>query len=325
MLAATVLAGPGSEAIIRDALLSAAPLVDRFLVLNSGGPEVARAVNEQLCGWVAAASVVEYAWPGDYAQARNDALAAARTAGADWALTLDTDERLELDPAVDYRAVLKRQDFDVFTLLDRDNCYHKPRFIRLTPEARWFGRVHEVLEGLRTPWAMVNGAFWELKRDAENDAARFARGEAWCREAIAIGAPHRSRWVRHLGECLLGTDRYEEATEQWKELQRIAETPDERSWAIYRLCEMDIVARAFHVALQRASLELGQNPGYFQEFAWIMAYAHVSLGANRMAVMWAEHALHSTLDLNRSGHHSLTWQKGCEDLITRIMQAVAPG
>lgn len=76
---------------IRAALASALPFVDFALVLDTGSiDDTARLARE------AGARVAHFEWVGDFAAARNQALALAN---ADWHLVLDADERLQAGAA----------------------------------------------------------------------------------------------------------------------------------------------------------------------------------------------------------------------------------
>ncbi len=74
-------------ATIRGCLESARGLVDASVVVDTGSTDATAAIAEQ-CG----ARLVPFAWRGDFASARNAALAAI---GTDWVLVLDADEELD--------------------------------------------------------------------------------------------------------------------------------------------------------------------------------------------------------------------------------------
>lgn len=312
IVAATVLAGPGSEDIIRDALLSAAPLVDRFIVLNSGGPEVARAVDEQLAGG-AAQRVLEYHWPGSYGQARNDALEAARTADADWALTLDTDERLAFEAPT---AALASGELDVISIADRDHGYSKPRYLRCRDGIEWVGKSHELLRGAREPYGIAPGAFWELPKTREQRQVVFRRFVAWVAEEPSV--LKNLHWRRHYGDCLLGLEQFESAGEQYATVAALDDAgDDERAWCHYRLAELDLLRGDIERAAQRACLALAGYPWRIQEFGWILAHTHFVRGRDRAAALWAEFALAAPLE-PCAGQRSPTWRRGCLELLAKL-------
>lgn len=76
---------------IRAALASALPFVDFALVLDTGSTDDTAGLARD-----AGARVAHFEWVGDFAAARNRALALA---GADWHLVLDADERLQAGAA----------------------------------------------------------------------------------------------------------------------------------------------------------------------------------------------------------------------------------
>ena len=145
---ATVLLGPGSEKSVAGAIQSAAPRVDGFLLIESGGGDLAMmAAIDAVIEASSAATLREFGWTGSYAEARQFALDCARhvEGGCDYAVTLDPDERLELPENL--RDLLQAHpEIAVWTLVDRDEGYHKERIIRCSSGARWHGRVCENVE-----------------------------------------------------------------------------------------------------------------------------------------------------------------------------------
>jgi hypothetical protein len=119
--------------------------------------------------------LVPYRWAHDYGAARQFALDSARKMGADYALTVDPDERLDL--ASDFRDVIeKHPEADVWILPDRDTGYFKERIIRTSSKAFWHGKVCEFLDGRDVAGARLPGHFWELPKDDSAERRRWERG-----------------------------------------------------------------------------------------------------------------------------------------------------
>src|SRR6188768_531793 len=94
----TTLTG-NSESIIADALRSVVDWVDVCLVIDTGVSDGSLRRAREIAGSKYAQRT--FTWSDDFAAARNFALDAARDLGGTWAVTLDTDERLELETSSD--------------------------------------------------------------------------------------------------------------------------------------------------------------------------------------------------------------------------------
>jgi hypothetical protein len=106
-----------SREIVGDALRSAVDWVDWCLVIETGVTDDTLEIAREIAG--DKLIVRDFPWCGDFAAARNFALMAAAEIGADWALVLDTDERI-IPARHDIRAVLAAVDFDAPHILQVD-------------------------------------------------------------------------------------------------------------------------------------------------------------------------------------------------------------
>ena len=91
-IASTTLTG-NNASIIGDALRSVVDWVDTCLVIDTGVSDESLAVAEGVAG--AKFVLRRFDWIRDFSAARNFALDAAHAVGADWAITVDTDERIQ--------------------------------------------------------------------------------------------------------------------------------------------------------------------------------------------------------------------------------------
>lgn len=319
MIVSTTLAGPGAEHTLGDALRSAAPLVDGFLVLFSGcDPVVTQRVATNVAVETGKTLALQHlAWPGDYGKARNFALQAAAELGATWACTLDTDERLVIDPKE--LAALSMAEFDVLCVHDRDLLYQKPRFIRCGAGASWYGIVHERLTS-RGRQGSIPGAFWELPKSPEAEERRWRRGL----EAVPVMLAEREcpSLRRHYAECLLSAGRDDEARVEFATVLASPGAPlCEQTWCRYRLAEFEAVAGRYDAARAIAADALARDPGFIQELGWVMAHCAAKLHEYQTAALWADYALRAPIDYSRGGHRGSTWRQGCAELLTRIQEA----
>src|SRR5690606_3174455 len=117
-----------SETIIEEALRSVLPWVDACLVIDTGVTDHTLRIAREVAG----DKYIErrFAWTNDFSEARNFALHAALEAGAAWALTLDTDERIQLN-GEPIRQHLASSTVGVFLVKDVSDTYSKERFFRL--------------------------------------------------------------------------------------------------------------------------------------------------------------------------------------------------
>jgi hypothetical protein len=87
----------GGEDVIRDALASVVGWVDACILLDTGITDNTVQLAQQAAG--DKLLLQKLPWPGSFADARNAALDATAAAGAQWAIILDTDERIQCSSA----------------------------------------------------------------------------------------------------------------------------------------------------------------------------------------------------------------------------------
>lgn len=310
MIVSTTLAGPGAEASIVDALRSCSHLVDLHLVL---APKSELARLEAVTNAIDSPCVLAlaYEWPGSYGEARTEALRQAEHCGADWALTVDCDERIEI-PKMDLGGI--SPDVHVLHVPDAVLAYQKPRFIRCGVGARWVGACSERLEvsGKR---AIIPGQFRELPKTPEQERRRYERGLEHM-PAMMEAEPTQPQWRRHYAECLIGVGRHDEGIAQ---LRALLAYPDlvgnAEAWAQYRIAEWEISREEFGAAFERCAMSLARFPGFIQEFGYLLAHLNIKQKRPAEGVLWAEYALSAPLDMTRGGHRSPTWRECCENIL----------
>lgn len=322
IILATVLLGPGSEASVGDAIRSAIPVVDGFILIESGGENaaLAAAVN-------AAATfpftIREYTWTGDYGDARNFALDKAREAGADYALTLDPDERLQLPDTI-RGTLMAHPTIDVFMAQDINARYFKERIIRCAAPVRWHGRVCEYLDGQVQPPAKLAGGFTELPKSEESERRRWERGVVECQRMIDEGED-TFRWHRHRGSCLIGLKRIEEGVAEYKLALQRAEHPEDRAWVRYLIAEQLVLAERFEEAKQLAAIGLAEHAGFIQEFGWILAFVEYTVGDDQNASRWAQLVTQTPHDRTRISFRSAKASSGPRDILAVLHGPAKPG
>lgn len=125
-------------------LASVADFVDEMVVVDTGSQDDTAAVARSL-----GATVHAIAWPGDFAPARNQALALVR---GDWVLVLDADEQLRAEAKAPLRQLMEDPDALVITLLRRElGAAQAPystvsRLFRRHPDLHWSRPYHSQID-----------------------------------------------------------------------------------------------------------------------------------------------------------------------------------
>lgn len=312
-----------------EAIASVREHVDGFVLIESGGGTAALQAALDACVGCKV-TVREYQWRGDYGHARQQALDYARhiEGGCDYALTLDADERVELPRG--YRDQLYSfPQIDVWKMRDRDEFYQKERLIRCASAARWHGTVCENVEAAASR-GVLSGQFWELPKSPEQHRARYERGVVETAKMIAAG-DDRYKWHRHRGSCLMGLGRSEEAFAEYQIARGMAESPEDRAWCTYLICEQLVLRERFDEARREAGLGLADHAGFLPEFAWIFAYTDYKRGEPggsteamlhwQNASRWAQIALNMPADKTRVSVRGKQCARGCRQILATVHAA----
>ena len=132
------------EARLAACLASVADFVDEMVIVDTGSTDDSVAVARS---W--GATVHQLPWPGDFAPARNQALALCR---GDWVLVLDADERLLPEPRQELGQRMSEPDLLVITLLRQEiGARQSPyssvsRLFRRHPDLVWSGAYHASID-----------------------------------------------------------------------------------------------------------------------------------------------------------------------------------
>jgi tetratricopeptide (TPR) repeat protein len=309
---ATVLLGPGSESVVGEAIASVANHVDGYIFIGSGGGEVA-----YQAAFAAARkpyTAMPYAWESNYGAARQFALDQAKAEGADYALTLDPDERIELHDS--FRSHLEAYpDVEVWIVADADTGYFKERVIRASANVHWHGRVCEFLAGREVAGSKLPGVFRELPKSQEAEHRRFARGVVECQRMIDEG-DDCYRWRRHGGTCLMGLGRQAEALEWYEKALPLAAHADETAWMRYLICEQYVIVDRMQDARDLAAKGIADHAGFLPEFGWILGFTDMKLGNNQNASRWAQLVTNTPPDRTRIGFRGQNCKKGARQILT---------
>ena len=140
MIIASVTITSNRVDIIGDAIKSVLPWVDMVVLIDLGITDETVDVALAIAG--DKLRVVKYEGPSDTSAWRNFGNDTAHALGADWACTLDTDERMNVG-RVNVRKFLERTEAQCLLVYDKDRIYAKERFFRLPATIQFKRNCHE--------------------------------------------------------------------------------------------------------------------------------------------------------------------------------------
>jgi tetratricopeptide (TPR) repeat protein len=276
--------------IIADALRSAVDWVDWCLLIDTGITDDTIEVAREIAG--DKLIVRSFPWVNDFSAARNFGLAAAAETGAEWAVILDSDERL-VPNDVDIHQVLATTTEPCLLSTHSSGAYTKDRFFRLPVSGEYKGPTHEafyrtdVFGGATViiPKFIVD----ELEKTPEQFRYKRERDRAILEEYTAAH-PDQQRWWYYLGDALQGLERYEEAVDAFTKCAELFTWDEESAWAMYRAAQCLIALDRLQDALQACSYGLTKHPG-IAELAWLAGYITLRLQRPVHTVYWAHLAI----------------------------------
>lgn len=286
MIVSTTLVGNNVD-IVADALRSVVDWVDLCLVIDTGSTDGTLEVARSIAG----AKYVErkFPWINDFAAARNFALAVATELGANWAITVDTDERI-MPNGEDLRSVLRNCTEGVVMMSDSERTYAKERCFRLPSPSRFDGPTHEVFPSHDAAFfTFVSALFHELPKSPDGYRAKFER-DAEILITHSAAHPHDPRWHYYLGDAFQSLGRLPEAIAAYDACALLWGWDEESAWACYRSAECLLTLGRHREALDRCAGGLARHAGV-AELAWLAAVVTYDLGNAPQAVYWARLAI----------------------------------
>jgi len=225
-ICATLITGNASD-IIGEAIESALPLVDLFLLIDTGIDDdtidkAAGLVGDRL-------HVRQFSWCNHFAAVRNYALYQATTLGADVAVTLDSDERFVCHHAT-IRSRLESElvsypNTVVWMMASACGTYSKERFFRLPIPQRmfWKGQTHECFVGYNTSEVrhLESGLFTELPKTPEQLQHKYHRDLKILMETCTTD-PNDERWWYYLGQTHNALGNTEAAVQAYRTAMEIS-------------------------------------------------------------------------------------------------------
>jgi len=288
-LVSTTLTG-SNEDIIAGAIESAASEVDVCLVIDTGVTDMSINVAREIAGDKLVVAV--FNWCSDFSAARNFALERAAELG-DWAITVDTDERIEWHGENIRKKLKSRSDVGCWMMKDTSGTYEKERIFRLPAKERFSGATHEAFPAFAVGReTLPNARFMELSKTPDQLQHKFKRDEAILRDWIKTHA-NEPRWFYYLGDCLQNQKRFEEAIEAYGRCSGMRGWSEERAWACYRQAECWCALELWDCAVESCARGLARHAG-IGELAWLAGWANYKKGDYEQAIFWS----HMAIELN---------------------------
>lgn len=285
-IVSTTLTGSNRE-IIGDALRSVIDWVDWCLLIDTGVSDDTLEIAREIAG--DKLIVREFPWRDDFAAARNFALEAATELGADWAVTLDSDERIVLG-SFDVRSLLAASNAEALHVRHMGDTYAKERFFRLPARGRYVGPTHEafISEGARIG-TLPGVLFDEIPKSAE-DYRRKAERDVSILSCYTAKHPDDPRWFYYLGDSLAGLGRHDEAIAAFRICASLKGWDEEGAWAQYRVAELFLKVDRPEEAVEACAAGMARHSG-LAELPWLAAYASWQAGRPAQAAYWARLAV----------------------------------
>jgi tetratricopeptide (TPR) repeat protein len=290
-IVATMLSG-NSQDLVTEAVESVYDWVDEIVLIDTG-------ISDQTAERVRASAKdkfvsIEFPWRNDFAAARNTAMQIAQSRGASWALTVDTDERIDLSAYKNREHLMKafRENTAVTTWMvaSRDGSYTKERFIRLPTNLKWSGRTHEALVGATAEQRMLlpNSCFWETPKSPEAMERKLNRDLEILLE-VTRDDPANARWWYYLGQTFEALKQNEEALQAFLKCAKLDGWGEQAAWAAYCAAKCYVHLKQFKEAEEIAAYGLSRD-ATFPELAWIAGWCAFSRGDHHSAIAWSRMA-----------------------------------
>lgn len=281
------------EDTVADAVKSIIDFVDTLLIVNTGCKDRSLKIAGELAG--SKLEIRRFDWQDDFATARNFAIACATELGAQWALTIDTDERLDfgsLESIEMLRAKLDSEPVAQAWFVDsQSGCYQKERFIRLPTQLIWQGRVHESLCGASADGRPKLGGvhFRELPKSHHEFQSKLERDLRILREELLIQPENGRTWF-YLGQTLYGLKQTEGAILAFDRCTSLRTWDELSAWACYRSAKCLADCLRYEEAIERCAIGLAIDP-QFPELTWMSAWCCLRLNQFQRAIAWATMAV----------------------------------
>lgn len=290
-----------------DAIRSVVDWCDGIVLASTHGYEYDGAAERLIAGEkLQVVSLSPITCAADTAPRRQDCLSAAYALGYDWALLLDTDERITDAKPQEIRRILETCDEQTWLVNSSLGIYPKDKIFRLPAIGRWVGEVHECyiepgkrglltclrFDELARTEAQAIARLESIRRDLTECLARNPdkpRDWYYLADAIESLAEPRRRCAVESGDADAQSAAIADINEALIAFQRCGETSpwdQEAAWSYFRaamiLARLGMVPEAYELAVKSC----GKCPG-LGDVMWLLSSLSLDLGRPVHAAQWA--------------------------------------
>jgi len=286
MQIASVTLTSNREDIIGDALRSVVDFVDFCLIVDLGITDGTLDVAREVAG--GKLRVVKLDEPEAFADARNFGMEEAHRLGADWACSLDTDERIHLN-GVDIRKALDEIGSGVVLAPHDSGMYCKERFLKLPLVDRFSSKCHECIVPQDAPQTFFdNICFSELQKSGETLKKKLSEVVSHMNTQIEQ-EPYNPRWWYYLGDAQHGLGMVDEALHSFEKCAEMDGWDEESAWSCFRASTILGNKGENRRALDLCLAGLVRHPG-IAELSWYAGEVCLGMGHPDKAIYWARMA-----------------------------------
>jgi len=288
------------EHLIADALRSVEPYVSNFLILHLYDAEgedntlqIARQIGSKRT------TVVNASIHDGMPAIRNKGLFEAKMLGAEWALILDTDERI-IPNGIDLRVALEKADADVHAIdISRvGGNEQRTKFIRLPASGKYSGLMHEEYTPVGGRIELMAGMrFSEVGVGSMDRTPSVSLPHI---ERQILEDPTNSRWRYYRALMLEHSGKLYDAIEAYE----LVDNPILAGWISFRMACCHAKLKEYGAALEVCCNGMKHSPTH-AELPWFASLQAMQFGEPEKALAWAKMA------------HSLGWSGIPERFISR--------
>jgi len=235
----------------------------------------------------------------DFARDRNLALARVAKRGYDWAIMLDTDERIHLIPkkhgARDFRAYLGHTPHDILMVRYQSGEYAKERIFRLPAQGHYVGPTHEAFvtdEGASRFTLSEMMTFSEIPKTKEQYRAKVERDRDILEDYV-VKHPKDPRWWYYLADTYSGLGKTDDAIETFAACWHLNGWDEESAWAAYRAASLLAEQGSYRKAIEWCVHGLIRRAD-FPELPWLAGWCAYKQKQYAQAIRWERMAIAMT-------------------------------
>jgi tetratricopeptide (TPR) repeat protein len=279
-----------TESKIAACLESVAPFVDECIVIDTGITDATLAKASQVCGFKL--TIVKFPWVNDFSKARNFALEEAARRGADWAVMIDSDQRIVWNgqPPREFLSKIAENDFVgsprplCFKMRYRDAHFTKEQIFQIPVSRAYEGETHEAYpcaDGAEWPESHV----WETPKTKEEEKEKFDRDLTLLSETVTRDPTNARAWY-YLGQTQQILKMWSEARESYAHCREETLLGEEGAWSAYQSAMCAVEVKKWGEALDYCIEGMKFYPSMV-ELYWYAGWNCLQLGSPKEALRWA--------------------------------------